>query len=306
MKAELINRYKVVSGLMALAAVFLVIVGFKFISNNADFNLKNSTANLSFESDDDWDDDGLNNREESYWNTDPNNRDTDGDGYLDGEEVISGHNPTIQAPNDLIDDENLTSKLSGLALAGLYEGSLDPRSPNYIESINSLASSIAEDAVNKLDNKINARPKPLDSSKRTQEEYIKNISPVIEELFSVYITELKEIGRNYPVSDTPETEKELMNLFKEQSKKYDDQFKIALKIAPPTNWESNHVGLLKLLRDLSETHLAISRNNIDPITAWAAMGRLNSLLNFVPTLTEAYGDKVKSEKLDTRSTIFYK
>lgn len=46
------------------------------------------------------DHDGLNNSDEATWGTDPNNPDTDGDKYLDGEEVKAGHNPTIPAPND--------------------------------------------------------------------------------------------------------------------------------------------------------------------------------------------------------------
>ena len=39
------------------------------------------------------DKDGLNNQDEEYYHTDPNNPDTDGDGYIDGEEVMSGYNP---------------------------------------------------------------------------------------------------------------------------------------------------------------------------------------------------------------------
>ena len=41
----------------------------------------------------DSDNDGLSNEEEKELGTDPNNPDTDGDGYLDGEEVTHGYNP---------------------------------------------------------------------------------------------------------------------------------------------------------------------------------------------------------------------
>ena len=46
--------------------------------------------------------DGLSNSDESLWGTDRKNPDTDGDGFLDGEEVANNHNPTIPAPNDIL------------------------------------------------------------------------------------------------------------------------------------------------------------------------------------------------------------
>lgn len=59
-----------------------------------------SQANLK----DDLDYDGLKNWEEEIYGTRPDNPDSDGDGYLDGEEVASGHDPTIPAPNDQLAD----------------------------------------------------------------------------------------------------------------------------------------------------------------------------------------------------------
>lgn len=50
----------------------------------------------------DSDQDGLPNAEERQWGTDSNKPDTDGDGYLDGQEVGANHNPTIAGPNDLL------------------------------------------------------------------------------------------------------------------------------------------------------------------------------------------------------------
>ena len=48
------------------------------------------------------DNDGLPNALEVVWNTDPNNPDTDGDGFTDGEEVAKNHNPTVAGPNDAL------------------------------------------------------------------------------------------------------------------------------------------------------------------------------------------------------------
>jgi hypothetical protein len=58
---------------------------------------ENKTASTIFL---DSDQDGLTNQEEKTLGTDPNNPDTDGDGYSDGKEVQSGYNPLKPAPGD--------------------------------------------------------------------------------------------------------------------------------------------------------------------------------------------------------------
>lgn len=67
----------------------------------------------------DSDNDGLRDWEEELFHTDPYNPDTDGDGYLDGEEVDSGHNPLVKSPGDKLtfyplplgDNYNITNKV---------------------------------------------------------------------------------------------------------------------------------------------------------------------------------------------------
>lgn len=50
----------------------------------------------------DSDNDNLSDFEEQRIGTSPQNPDTDGDGYLDGQEVASGYNPLIPAPQDKV------------------------------------------------------------------------------------------------------------------------------------------------------------------------------------------------------------
>ena len=300
------DRFKIMSGLMALVAVFLVFFGVNYFKNSFDAKKNSDQKSLSLKTDNDWDKDGLLNSDESFWGTDPNNSDTDGDKYLDGEEVAAGHDPTIPAPNDLIENNNATSKLSGLALAGLYEGSLNPQNPNYNESLSTLVSSVTEDVVSKLNNEIKTRPKPVSPTKQNQNEYVKNISPIIEELFSIYVSELKSLNNIYATSNENEIEDSITLFFKNQSDKYNRLFGKAVNIAPPKNWESNHVGLIKLMKDLYGVHVAISQNSRDPVTALAAMNQLGGLLNIIPEIITAYADKIEVEKIETRSTIFNK
>jgi len=67
----------------------------------------------------DSDNDGLKDWEENLYKTDLLNPDTDNDGYFDGEEINSGHNPLIKSPNDnqvfyplpVGDKYNITNKI---------------------------------------------------------------------------------------------------------------------------------------------------------------------------------------------------
>jgi len=67
----------------------------------------------------DSDNDGLKDWEENLYKTDSVNPDTDADGYLDGEEINSGHNPLVKGPNDqqafyplpIGDKYNITDKI---------------------------------------------------------------------------------------------------------------------------------------------------------------------------------------------------
>ena len=60
----------------------------------------------------DSDQDGLTDEEEKGYGTDPNNKDSDGDGYSDGAEVFGGYDPLKPAPGDKIEtaDKNEENK----------------------------------------------------------------------------------------------------------------------------------------------------------------------------------------------------
>jgi len=85
------------------------------------------------------DSDGLCNYEETYWGSDFKNADSDGDGFTDGEEVLSGHNPVKAGPDDLLNEKgNLTERTSRLLLGAMLTGDLEPGSANYEQSIDRL------------------------------------------------------------------------------------------------------------------------------------------------------------------------
>ena len=90
--------------IVVIIAIVLIIGGLIFVLKlNKESVLKSKTSEISQENFKDSDNDGLKDWEEELYGTDPNNPDTDGDGYLDGQEVNSGHNPLVKAPNDELD-----------------------------------------------------------------------------------------------------------------------------------------------------------------------------------------------------------
>ncbi len=84
----------VFSSLLVFSAVFFIFSG-----------SASGTSNI-FQ---DTDQDGLSNDEEKLYGTDPNNRDSDNDGYGDGVEVESGYDPLKKAPGDKITQEESTT-----------------------------------------------------------------------------------------------------------------------------------------------------------------------------------------------------
>lgn len=294
------------SGLMALVAVFLVFVASKYLKIELP-NVGRQQSNLSFELDNDWDNDGLINREESYWDTDPNNPDTDGDGYLDGEEVASGHDPLIPSPDDVLStDDNLTMKMSQLALAGLVEGSLKSGSPNYERSLNDLTTIIAEDAFNSFEvdlSKIDL--KVVSSDKFSQQKYIEELSPVFEELFMAFIEQMSELENNLnDIGAFGMAHGGVSKSFKGASSRYDKTFDDLVKTSVPTVWRSNHLGILKLVWELSQASKSVVSGANDPIKATVGLNRIVQLWDVFPEVTEAYSKKIKLLGLSPETTIF--
>lgn len=85
-----------------IVGIILIIGGAIFVLKYPDKEslLSKNSSKISKENLQDSDNDGLKDWEEELYRTNSNNPDTDGDGYLDGEEVDSGHNPLIKAPGD--------------------------------------------------------------------------------------------------------------------------------------------------------------------------------------------------------------
>ena len=120
--------------LIAIAGFVVVRVLFSISKSLDTASAKDEIAKVDYGDTNDYDHDGLSNADEEYWGTDPFNPDTDGDGYLDGEEVLSKHDPlktatteggdSLDAKSKLVKD-NATKGMADLIVSGIAAGDLN-------------------------------------------------------------------------------------------------------------------------------------------------------------------------------------
>lgn len=246
---------------------------------------------------DDTDHDGLTNAEESYWNTDFQNSDTDSDGYLDGEEVAAGHDPTIPSPDDKLLSNNLTEALSNLTLSGLVEGSLKPSNPNFNKSVYLV--------IDEILLKSNQQPQNTSLEPRTVDETPENIKKYATEILPYIKLILKEEGGRinklfliienidfFSTDDSTQDDDRYINLLKfldTELPKLQTHITFLKGADVPKNLEKNHRLLIDLLTKLSNDYSSLRGSRQDPIRAAIS---LNSIINIfiddVPNLLDNY------------------
>src|SRR3989338_7436848 len=127
------TKLKLVLGVL-IVGIFFLFAGAVF-SVAKSISSSNSTANIYSQSKNntavsdriiDLDHDGIPNSQEEIYHTDPRNADTDGDGFFDGEEVMSGCNPILAESTDCPNQSksNITTNVSQI-LAGSIQADGD-------------------------------------------------------------------------------------------------------------------------------------------------------------------------------------
>lgn len=155
---------------LSILVVFVLFIGI-IIGNALVLDSKNGQASVtdsitsffnnslnveSAVSKDDFDNDGLTDEEEKLYGTDWRRPDSDGDGYLDGEEIASGYNPLRPAPGDELGDranlkprpipKNLTQSLSQGLTSKLANGEFEPISTE--DGFDFIGAQQIDDAIN--------------------------------------------------------------------------------------------------------------------------------------------------------------
>ncbi len=175
-----------------IVGAILIIGGLVFVLKYSDKDslLLGKTTKFSQEDLKDSDNDGLKDWEEELYKTDPKNPDTDGDGYIDGEEVNSGHSPLVKSPGDALnfyplplgDKYNITKKVLDEETVTLIVDSYIFQKSQYINDHPEIDSAEAFSALTKTS---------------TIQEMVKralaDIYPLIAEKVQKTISEIPEI-----------------------------------------------------------------------------------------------------------------
>ena len=264
------------------------------------FNFKNMLGNLSFKTDIDPDNDGLDNIDESYWNTDFQNPDTDGDSFLDGEEVASGHDPTKAGPNDLLRDTNLTDKLAELTASGLYEGSLKPGSLNYEKSLTDLSQYAADNAAVAINKAVSPSVlKLVDSTHENQNKYLSQVYEVMKDFLVAYGNELGHLKDNLDIIGASGfKDKRVIDYSMKDQKIFTEIYNRSTGIQVPKNWQNEHLNLLGEMKIAIESNRAILAGENDPVKAAMAFDYLAQILERIPSWTNRYIEKNRTENVN--------
>ncbi len=297
-------KVKIVFSLIAIVAVVslfqLATSAHLFSPAKNTAPLTNATIQALYLDDDN---DGLNNIEESYWNTDFQDPDTDKDGYLDGEEVSSGHDPSKAGPDDSLTEQNLTKKFAELTLAGLYEGSLKPSNPAYVPAIDAITAAVTDDLQRSQYVKIDdTRLHMVAPSTLAQEKYVQSVGEIIKEFLPVFVESLSNGSKLDPSMSTP-ADNDIIAYFKEAQGTMAALITRMYRVEIPENWQTNHRNALQLLMSAHNGIQAFALSESDPVRYYAGISSLQLTSNTLPVVIRSFANQIANDGLSS-GTIF--
>lgn len=283
----------------------------------------NAPAPIDYQDLDDFDNDGLSNAEEAVWLSDPYNPDTDGDGYLDGEEVFSDHNPLVAGDDSLAKQRNFlalnsTERLAQVIAGGVLSGDLK-QSNNpavYAQSVDMVAGSTVYSVLSALENVdipeevANVVP----STKVAQENYLEAILKVISPgLTDLAITQPKEIvllfspDQNAAGTDVfdPQQKERIKTKYLQHAQQFQEAFEELSLAAVPENWKEIHQKIITLLKKLELYHRSIALSIDDPLKQMIVLSNLQSVYLEAQPILAQIDSKIKSQGLTPPDSDFF-
>lgn len=254
----------------------------------------------------DEDGDGLDNKDEIYWNTDPLNPDTDGDGFLDGEEVLSGRNPAKPAPDDSLEDVNLTDKFSEMAAIGMVEGSLKSDNPGRDEMLTNINLSVIEEAVAGFEARLFRTPIiEVENKEANVKKYFENLNPILTDFLVMYVNESTFIYNNISGDDVlnfsdPGISKEIS---KYKSRSSDIVSRLS-RLEVPENIVEAHRSILRIAINIEGINIAFVGGANDPLKSSIAMNRFIGYYKIVGDSVASLSKLAQDNNFKTAGTIF--
>ena len=276
---------------VVLAVVFVFLQktqtqrGERLAQNGGQGNLAAYTPDLNTLTERDSDGDGLKDWEEVLWKTDPHKKDTDGDGTSDYDEVMAGRDPTIPGPNDKIKTpENATSTSATNENLTATERLGREFFANFLAAQQSGIPMTEESMQENMQTLVANTASLLNTRKYTTADIV-IISDSNKDALKTYGNALGEIALRYtPKNDPGENEITVLNTAV-QNKKYAELEKLdprigaatktldgAIALPTPQNIASLHIHLLNAMSGYKEMLSGIRAAENDPVRALIALG----------------------------------
>src|SRR3989344_3259050 len=307
------KQVKVFLVFLAVLAVFSVLSFFDIFTGVKSAKLHDFAIPL-LPIEQDADQDGLSNKDESYWNTDFQNPDTDGDGFLDGEEVVSGFDPRVPsdhsmgdniestvygAPKNLADtisiDENLSENALAAMIAGVAAGDLRPdvNDDAFDKGVEAI-SLTTFDNFSKMQSPPETTYNVIEPSKENQLAYLNSLADIIK----------KDLLGFSQVLNTSAPINGQFQFFAAKS----EQFKIAhskiTSINVPRNWLEIHKAISNAIYGLYLNYHFIGNYENDVLKATIALGQLSSINAEITGLLKTVQAKILEEKLEIDDSLY--
>jgi hypothetical protein len=298
------KKLKIVLVIVAIGAGFLAYKGVKYVHVLANQGYFQEGTPLPGDDTNcptcDPDHDGLNNQQEIIWQTDPFNADTDGDGFKDGEEVNSGHNPLVPGPDDLINDNNLTSQLSDLTVAGIYEGAINPASDSYSQTLGDIASSVADNATYIFNKTVSADSlNTVGGSQEANVTYLKTLGPMLQQFGTALSDDFSKIKDNLNTIGSAGFSNQIKASFAQQSTTYADVYASGQTMSVPKPFANSHADFLSMTQQMQTITDALAHGDQDPVKASFALDSLGGMYDKYSTYLQDLSNIISAQHLDT-------
>jgi hypothetical protein len=318
------NKNRSYNTISFVVFVILLISTFSF------FSFADENTNLTlFE---DFDKDGLSNTEEKTLGTDPNSKDTDGDGYSDGVEIESGYDPLIPAPNDKIIDDvdvsqnnqlsvpesNVTAKITKDVADFIVDAQENGKDAITPEELNEIVTKAVDEEVEFIDLptvttediKIkeetynNLSEKQIDEKKREDAiEYFTTVSYVFissfppnffEQSTDEFVSSMMQKINNY---STTLTDYSYFEEIAESALKAEAQLD---DIDVPEDLAEVHLEAIRLLRSMGAIYSAgdYKKANTDIAPVIASLSQMNSLITSLIKFQDLVSQKFEEYEIE--------